>query len=464
MIKIFRMKKLLQQRGMGVWVLLMLLPNAWLYAQSPGGVSTGLSSWFKAGGKVMTSNNAGSVFCWASETSEDIRLLAPSPLCQPVLQPTNTDSGYFNFNPFVQFIEANKTCLNRPSDTPNLVGKAGTIFLVTNMVEDSRNQHTAFTYRASSAYRYQIKPGWRIQVGEEGKGYTQDLYKDKVPFAASLQSAIILISRGNGPRFRGRKNADSIPLTNEGDKNFNPAVATGLYVGCNGPYGTEPFNGGVAEVITYNTTLDEAAVNKVESYLALKYGVTICQRSRFARQSANYTASNGTVFWKAAANSEFGNCITGIGRDDASTLLQKQSRSVQNKALIQLYNGTVNGVFPVSNAANNNSIAANNSFLLVGDNGMSDQITVCTPGNKYKRMERIWKVQKTGTGITTVTMAVNKSAVSAGAKGVLVAGNSTFPTGAVSYHPFTTAGDKLYIQLMLNDGEYFTIVSNTGCQ
>lgn len=463
MIKIFRLKKQLTNLQLLLLLPAMLL-TASLRAQTPGGVSSGLTSWFKAGNKVMTTGNAGSVYCWGSSLSDKMRILGPSPLRLPVLQATNTDSGNFNFNPFIQFIEAKKTCLNMPSDTPNLVGKAGTIFLVTNMVEDSRNEHTAFTYRAKSAYRYQVKPGWRIQVGENGQGYTQDLYKDKVPFAASLQSAIILISRGNGRTFKGRKNSDSIPLTNVDDRNFNPAVATGLYLGCNGPEGTEPFNGGVAEIITYDTTLSEEAVNKVESYLALKYGVTICQRSRFARQAVNYTATNGTAFWNAAANREYASCITGLGRDDGSALLQKQSYSVQNDALVYLYNGALNGVFPASNAANNNGISADRSFLLIGDNGLSDQLTICTAGKKYKRMERVWKVQKTGAGITTVTIAVNKSKVPADTKGVLVSTNATFPVGAVTYYPFTAAGDKLYVQLTLNNGAYFTLVNNTGCQ
>ena len=435
-----------------------------LHAQAPGGVTNGLTSWFKASGRVMPSDNASNIYCWASELSPEVRLLAPSPLREPVLQATNTDSANFNFHPFIQFTAAKATSLYMPSDTPNLVGKAGTIFVVTNMVEDSRNEHTAFTYKARAAYRYQMKPGWRIQVGQEGKGWTQDLSKDKVPFAAPLQSAIILISRGNGPGFRGGKNADSIPLTNTSDRNFNPDVYTGLYLGCNGPYGHEPFNGGIAEVVTYNTTLDEAAVNKVESYLAIKYGVTICQRSRFARQASNYTASDGTVFWRTAQNRGYDNCITGIGRDDVSGLLQKQSRSVQSNSLITLYNGAVNGSFAISNAGNNNNIATTNSFLLIADNGLSDQLTVCAAGKKYKRMERVWKVQKTGAGITTVTLVLNKGALPADAKGILVATSNAFATGAITYYPFTAAGDKLYVQVKPNDGEYFSIVSNSSCQ
>ena len=78
-------------------------------------------------------------------------------------------------------------------------------------------------------------------------------------------------------------------------------------------------------------------------------------------------------------------------------------------------------------------------------------------------MERIWKVQITGSGITTVTIAVNKEAVPADAKGLLVAADAAFGTG-VTFYPFATADGKLYAQLKLNNGDFFTMVSNTGCQ
>ena len=441
----------------------MLVSQTLVFSQAPGGVKEGLTSWFKANGQVTTTGPVNHVLAWTSEL-ENIRLTSSAIGRRPFLQPTNTPMGNFNFNPFIQFVSELGTNLGRPATVPDLLGSAGTIFLITNMAEDSRNEHTAFTYRSTSDYRYQIKPGWRIQVGEKGMGWTQDLSKEFMPFTAPLHSAFILISRGNGAGFRGRKNADSIPLTNANDKDFNPAVVPGVYVGCNNSTGTEPFNGGIAEVITYNNSLTDADVNKVESYLALKYGVTLCQQPAFEKQPSNYTASNGTVFWQAAVNKGFGNCITGIGRDDGAALLQKQSFSVHNNALIYLYNDSAAGVFSAANAENKSAITANASFVMIGDNGLGNELTTCVPGGIYKRMARIWKVQKTGTGINKVSIAVEKSAVPAGVTGVLVSASAAFPAGKVTYYPLIASGTRLCATLPFNNKDHFTLVASGKCE
>lgn len=441
----------------------LLLSEAGAFCQAPGGVRNDLTSWFKANGHVTTVPADSKVLGWTSELG-NIRVSASAPSRRPVLKATNTDKGNFNFNPFIQFNQDSLTFLGRPTTVPDLLGSHGTIFLIANMVEDSRNEHTAFTYRASTAYRYQMKPGWRIQVGLHGMGWTQDLYKEAVPFQAPLHSAIILVSRSNGPEFRGRKNGDSLPLVHSNEHDFEPAVVAGLYMGANHFDGTEPYNGGIAEAITYKSDLSNEEVNKIESYLAVKYGVTLCQQSQFGKTPSNYTASNGTVLWNAADNKGYGHCITAIGRDDSSGLLQKQSFSGHHKALLYLYNDSTKGTFPVSNVENKSLITENTSFLLIGDNAQPTTLTTCVAGKKYKRMGRIWKVQKTGTGIHVVTIAVNKSDVPVTAKGILVSAGNEFNAGASNYHPFTQKGSLLYASVKLNDGDYFTIVSAGTCQ
>ena len=52
----------------------------------------------------------------------------------------------------------------------------------------------------------------------------------------------------------------------------------------------------VGEVIAYPTELTGAARNQVESYLAIKYGITLDQTT-----ATNYTLSNGSVVWNATS-------------------------------------------------------------------------------------------------------------------------------------------------------------------
>lgn len=73
----------------------------------------------------------------------------------------------------------------------------------------------------------------------------------------------------------------------------------------------------------YNDDITQAGRNKVNSYLAIKYGITLDQTS-----PQNYIASDSSILWNATTNSAYKNNITVIGRDDGAGLSQKQSKSV----------------------------------------------------------------------------------------------------------------------------------------
>ena len=55
---------------------------------------------------------------------------------------------------------------------------------------------------------------------------------------------------------------------------------------------SQSWQGDISEVIFYETELSTVDSNKVESYLALKYGLTLSQAT-----AQDYTASNGTKMW-----------------------------------------------------------------------------------------------------------------------------------------------------------------------
>ena len=74
----------------------------------------------------------------------------------------------------------------------------------------------------------------------------------------------------------------------------------------------------ISEFILYEKILKEGEIVKVESYLALKYGITL-QR--------NYINSSNDVVWNYKIDSAWSNNIAGIARDDRATLYQKQSTS-----------------------------------------------------------------------------------------------------------------------------------------
>lgn len=72
------------------------------------------------------------------------------------------------------------------------------------------------------------------------------------------------------------------------------------------------FNGYCPEMIVFNRMLSITERRKVESYLALKYGLTLLD---------SYYDSSGNVIWDASTNSIFHHRVTGIGCDNSLSLL-----------------------------------------------------------------------------------------------------------------------------------------------
>lgn len=138
-----------------------------------------------------------------------------------------------------------------------------------------------------------------------------------------------------------------------------------LNIGSNG--GGEAFSGTIAEVIGYNTYQTNASdINKINTYLAIKYGITMVNDAGTAT-GRDYIASDGTTIWNATTNSAYNNNIAGIGKDATSTLNQKQSKSVNSGLQPAIGLGTI----AVDNLTNANSFAADKNFMVWGDNGLN---------------------------------------------------------------------------------------------
>ncbi|MGA9637024.1 beta strand repeat-containing protein, partial [Flavobacterium sp.] len=160
------------------------------------------------------------------------------------------------------------------------------------------------------------------------------------------------------------------------------------------------FNGDIGEVILYSRVLTNLERQRVNSYTALKYGITLDQTVPY-----DYLASNGTKTWDATANAAYKNNIAGIGRDDLSALNQKQSRSINSDVLVSIGLGSI----ATTNKLNANTFATDKSFLVWGNDNASIELQTTerpTAANAVYRMGREWKVQETGgdTGLVSITM------------------------------------------------------------
>ncbi|MFC7526894.1 Calx-beta domain-containing protein, partial [Parapedobacter sp. GCM10030251] len=158
----------------------------------------------------------------------------------------------------------------------------------------------------------------------------------------------------------------------------------------------------ISEVIVYSGTPNAAEVQRINSYLALKYGITLDQTT-----PTDYLASDGTTnMWTAADNTGYANRIMGLGRDDASKLYQRQSRSVSSGNILTMALGSA---IVESNTGNGGTIANDLSFLVFSDDaaGLLYKTAVTGFAEFQYRMDRTWKVDKTNWADGDITIGVD---------------------------------------------------------
>jgi uncharacterized repeat protein (TIGR01451 family) len=326
--------------------------------------------WYKANAGVNATTTGAPVNFWSDQSPNGYNVAQSG-----AARPTYNTSG-INFNPTINFdgtqnlfrastvglTGTDKTVLsvalanNLPAGTAGLIGSGGTF----NEVQ----------------YGYQ---GGRLNIYE-------NIGNNALATSANIAGTVMLstaIENNNTTTFynngliNGTATANSNPPTNRltigshtvnnNDKNY--------------------FNGQIAEILVFDRVLTAAERANAESYLAIKYGVTL---------GHDYTNSSSTVLYPL---SSYMNRVTVVGREDCQNLNQKQSVSVNN------------GLWSIGlkelkadNASNLNAFSTDNTFLAVGDDNGSMTATilaagsVCTPPvGTDAEVPRRWKVVQTGT-------------------------------------------------------------------
>lgn len=129
------------------------------------------------------------------------------------------------------------------------------------------------------------------------------------------------------------------------------------------------FNGVIPEVILFNRVISPVERQKVESYLAMKYGISLNQEF-----PVSYLNSKGEIIWDAELNADFNRNIAAVGRDDLSGLHQPLSESSQT-----------HGVMKIGIAGD----LSDNSFLIWGDNGKPLRFV---EESGVRKLQREWKI------------------------------------------------------------------------
>lgn len=186
-------------------------------------------------------------------------------------------------------------------------------------------------------------------------------------------------------------------------------------------------DGNTAEYVVYGRRLSDAERQRVESYFALKYGVSL---------RSSYLNSLGTVIWNACANKAYGHRIAGIIADSRSTLHIVRSRSCEEGAFLTI--GT-------------NRRMADGQSLLWGDNNGKLAFTASKAYGKW--LGRKWgasATNKDGMAVDLVADSRQLRQIQPLAEGesyylaVDPTGTGNFAIKTLQYHKAeTTAGDSI---------------------
>ncbi|MDR2384119.1 MAG: hypothetical protein LBD80_00455 [Tannerella sp.] len=170
-------------------------------------------------------------------------------------------------------------------------------------------------------------------------------------------------------------NSGSVTGTTDGSYAANQqiAIASGENDDSDGYYG---FEGTIQEIIILkangtNNHLEAADLQKIHSYLAIKYGITL-------NNNEDYVNSTGDAVWDRTANASYNQAIFGIARDDADGLYQKQSANTL---------GPVNAIF-VGNSLKplniqNSGTLSNGQYVMIGTSGTGSVDLTYTFDNGY---------------------------------------------------------------------------------
>lgn len=190
----------------------------------------------------------------------------------------------------------------------------------------------------------------------------------------------------------------------------SPSIVTDTY-SVSSTFGTRGMTGNdsVAEIIAYNNIPTATTIDTTESYLALKYGITLDQTS-----ARNYTLSDGSTAWDATTAGIYKKDIAGIAQDNISTLYQKKSQSINNPNDITVETG---------------SIMADRVTFVWGNNGSATGTTTAVSAIAgMSRISRAWKIEENNGDIGTVKISYPSSVISTlfSTPVLLISTNGTF--------------------------------------
>ncbi|MFN5620854.1 MAG: PKD domain-containing protein [Flavobacteriales bacterium] len=273
------------------------------FAQAPGGVSTGLVSWFKADAGIAPTANGGTITAWADQSATAMHATQTGATTSRPLYYTNVINGHPALRTSVsRFLNVDWSIINDTNYTIYAVTRrlgAGNFNHILGIQGTSASQsHLSLGYTSNTFVRH-TQYGNFLTIITEGYNATTEI---PTVMACQFNEAI------GKAAWRIR---DGVKTSSSGTNKTHYPYPAGIRgrIGRGGDgYG---FNGYIAEIFVYDRVLTDEEKKSINTYLSVKYGLSVPSSEHLYALDAPYH-----------------NDVFGIARDNSFALAQTASESV----------------------------------------------------------------------------------------------------------------------------------------
>ncbi len=388
---------------------------------TPGGTSQSVHVWLRAGNSTTPSTGTGTLTAWGNSGAAGAITIFGSP--------TYDDNGY-NFNPKIHF-NGNGNYLGHSGVT------MGSIYAVVELEDITRVYSHLSTWQNMCAGPH---ADGTLHGGITGTdaAYQLTTYSPEFEGAGVWKYNGISATHTNG--YSGVHEVVSA-VANSGDMD----TYEDRLLGGQTCLPDRDWLGDVSEIVVLQGTSTAAERDQIESYLAVKFGITLGVNGT----SIDYHGSDNAVIWDQSVNAGYNYDIAGVRRDDATELDQRKSHSENQTG------GNYNDILTMANGTSFVSptmIGVDKSSVIWGhDNGNLSGVfqspTFSSTNSEVMEslFQRTWKAQEEGT-MGTVTLQFDMNNIP-GVSGsgtndlanlrLLVDADGVFTSGALSIAPST---------------------------
>nr|WP_199080804.1 hypothetical protein [Pedobacter sp. ASV19] len=376
------------------------------FGNAPGGVATGLSYWYRADKNAANTGVGTDVTGWTDLwNGTTVAQLATNALPKYVQGASN----YFNFNPGINFTAVTQTLGNVNVQTvsalqfdiftltkENILGNGANNRLFSSLVDNSLPSGAIERW---DGIGLMTDEGYANQVERVNNAYGARYLAN--PGTINRSTAIpsimyhrftdLTISKG----LNGAANGTNGTHTARGLMNGGHAFGDTRFLSNGSDNGG--FTGHIGETIIYGAgNLTTTERRKVDSYLAIKYGITMGRVN-----TDHYLDAAGNMVWNGGVNTAYNNNIFGVAREDIGLFEQKVSKSVNAGTILTV--ATTNDFVSSNNTASRTSFTNDKTYFLLGDNNVTTTTLSSITINGYtggSRIPRIWLAQRTNSSGT----------------------------------------------------------------